>query len=221
MQQDGYATDPKYAANLISMIEKYKLYRFDQASTSSGTPPSSTTLRLNSRGDDVKSLQEKLNKLGFSVGAADGIFGRKTEEALRAFQKANNPPLAIDGICGPATKALLEKTVTVSRPGTSVGTVTDSKKPTCRIVVNGARLDAPGIIRDNLSYLPVRAMGNAAGVAVGFCNGKATLGKGTLDTTIIIGEIGYAQAREIAQVLGYNLEWKQATREVIFTKGKR
>jgi peptidoglycan hydrolase-like protein with peptidoglycan-binding domain len=221
VQQDGYATDPKYAANLISMIEKYKLYRFDQASASSGTPPSSTTLRLNSRGDDVKSLQEKLNKLGFSVGTADGIFGRKTEEALRAFQKANNPPLSIDGICGPATKALLEKTVTASKPGTAIGTVTDSKEPTCRIVVNGEKLDAPGIIRDNLSYLPVRAMGNAAGVAVGFCNGKATLGKGTLDTTIIIGEIGYAQAREIAQVLGYNLEWKQATREAVFTKGKR
>ncbi|MED4727212.1 glucosaminidase domain-containing protein [Aneurinibacillus migulanus] len=220
VQQDGYATDPQYATKLISMIEKYKLYRFDQASASGGTT-SSTTLRLNSRSDAVKSLQEKLNKLGFSVGAADGIFGRKTEEALRAFQKANNPPLAIDGICGPATKALLEKNVTVSKPGTAVGTMTDSKEPTCRIVVNGAKLDAPGIIRDNLSYLPVRAMGNAVGVAVGFCNGKATLGKGTLETTIVIGETGYAQSREIAEVLGYILEWKQATREVIFTKGKR
>lgn len=112
------------------------------------------------------------------------------------------------------------KTFTAS-PHKAVGTVTDSKEPTCRIVVNGARLDAPGIIRDNLSYLPVRAMGNAAGVTVGFCNGKATLGKGTLDTTIIIGETGYAQSREIAEVLGYNLEWRQATREVVFTKGKR
>lgn len=220
VQQDGYATDPDYTKKLIKLIEKYKLYRFDQTSPSGGTI-APTTLRLNSRGADVKSLQEKLNKLGFSVGAADGIFGRKTEEAIRVFQKANNPPLAIDGVCGPATKALLEKTVTVSRPGTSVGTVTDSKEPTCRIVVNGAKLDAPGIIRDNLSYLPVRAMGNAAGVAVGFCNGKATLGKRKLETTIIIGETGYAQSREIAEVLGYNLEWKQATREVIFTKGKR
>ena len=220
VQQDGYATDPDYTKKLIRLIEKYKLYRFDQASPSSGTT-SPTTLRLNSRGADVKSLQEKLNKLGFSVGAVDGIFGRKTEEALRAFQKANNPPLAIDGVCGPATKALLEKTVTVSRPGTLVGTVTDSKEPTCRIVVNGAKLDALGIIRENLSYLPVRAIGNAAGVAVGFCNGKATLGKGTLDTTIIIGETGYAQAREIAQVLGYNLEWCQENRQVTLTIGKR
>lgn len=90
-----------------------------------------------------------------------------------------------------------------------------------RIVVNGAKLDAPGIIRDNLSHLPVRAIGNAAGVAVGFCNGKATLGKGVLETTIIIGETGYAQSGQIAEVPGYNLEWKQATREVVCTKGKR
>lgn len=87
--------------------------------------------------------------------------------------------------------------------------------------MNGAKLDALGIIRENLSYLPVRAIGNAAGVAVGFCNGKATLGKGTLDTTIIIGETGYAQAREIGVVLGYLVEWDGNTRTVKLTKGKR
>ncbi|MED4726977.1 GH25 family lysozyme [Aneurinibacillus migulanus] len=109
----------------------------------------------------------------------------------------------------------------VSKSPTGVGTVTDSKEPTCRIVVNGAKLDAHGIIRNDLSYLPVRAIGNAAGVTIGFCNGKATLGKGTLDTTIIIGETGYAQAREIAEVLGYNLDWCQENRQVTLTKGKR
>ncbi|NMF01449.1 glycoside hydrolase family 25 protein [Aneurinibacillus aneurinilyticus] len=117
--------------------------------------------------------------------------------------------------------ATLISSKNVSKPSTAVGTVTDGKESACRIVVNGAKLDAPGIIRDNLSYLPVRAIGNAAGVAVGFCNGKATLGKGVLETTIIIGETGYAQSGQIAEVPGYNLEWKQATREVVCTKGKR
>ncbi|MCP1357402.1 glycoside hydrolase family 25 protein [Aneurinibacillus migulanus] len=109
----------------------------------------------------------------------------------------------------------------VSAPDTAVGTVTDSKELACHIVVNGAKLDAPGIIRNDLSYLPVRAIGNAVGVVVGLCNGKATLGKGTLETTIVIGEKGYAQAREIAQVLGYNLNWCQKNRQVTLTKGKR
>ncbi|MED4726893.1 glycoside hydrolase family 25 protein [Aneurinibacillus migulanus] len=110
--------------------------------------------------------------------------------------------------------ATLISSKNVSKPSTAVGTVTDSKEPACRIVVNGAKLDAPGIIRNDLSYLPVRAIGNAVGVVVGFCNGKATLGKGTLETTIVIGEKGYAQAREIAQVLGYNLDWCQENRQV-------
>jgi hypothetical protein len=98
---------------------------------------------------------------------------------------------------------------------------TCAKEPTCNIVVNGNNLVAQGFIRDNVSYLPVRALGNAAGVAVGFANGKATLGKGTLETTEIIGETGYAQAREIAQVLGYLIEWDGTTRTVKLTKGKR
>ncbi|WP_205628883.1 hypothetical protein, partial [Acinetobacter baumannii] len=67
--------------------------------------------------------------------------------------------------------------------------------------MNGAKLDAPGIIRNDLSYLPVRAVGNATGVSVGFCGGKATLGKGKLETTIVIDGTGYAQSREIAKVL--------------------
>lgn len=58
-----------------------------------------TTLRLGSRGDDVKTLQTKLNLI------ADGIFGPITDEAVRAFQKANN--LTVDGIVGTNTWAKL------------------------------------------------------------------------------------------------------------------
>jgi N-acetylmuramoyl-L-alanine amidase len=104
---------------------------------------------------------------------------------------------------------------------TKVDSVTDSKEPACSIVVNGNKLVAQGFIRNNVSYLPVRALGNAAGVEVGFANGKATLGKGTLETTETIGETGYAQAREIAQVLGYLIEWDGKTRTVTLTKVAR
>jgi cell wall-associated NlpC family hydrolase len=43
------------------------------------------------RGDDnehVRAVQERLEQLGFNPGGADGDFGRKTEEAVQAFQAA-------------------------------------------------------------------------------------------------------------------------------------
>lgn len=64
-------------------------------------------LKIGSRGEEVKKLQESLNKLGFNCGTADGIFGPKTEAAVKAFQKANG--LAVDGIVGPATQAKIEE----------------------------------------------------------------------------------------------------------------
>lgn len=54
-----------------------------------------TTIKLGSRGADVKVLQTKLNLI------PDGIFGPLTEEAVKAFQKKVG--LAVDGIVGPAT----------------------------------------------------------------------------------------------------------------------
>ena len=56
-------------------------------------------------GEDVKNLQIKLNTLGYSCGMADGIFGVKTENALKRFQKDNR--LEVDGIFGPASLTAL------------------------------------------------------------------------------------------------------------------
>ncbi len=57
-------------------------------------------------GADVRTLQEALSALGFSCGAADGIFGAHTEDALRRFQL--NMGLPSDGIAGAFTfRALL------------------------------------------------------------------------------------------------------------------
>lgn len=64
-------------------------------------------LKNGSRGDAVKQLQANLNKLGFNCGTADGIFGVKTEAAVKAFQKAYG--LAVDGIAGPATLGKIEE----------------------------------------------------------------------------------------------------------------
>ncbi len=40
-------------------------------------------------GDEVKKIQEALKDKGQDPGAIDGIMGKKTREAIRAFQKSN------------------------------------------------------------------------------------------------------------------------------------
>jgi N-acetylmuramoyl-L-alanine amidase len=59
------------------------------------------------RGDDVADLQRRLSALGFDAGRPDGILGRSTAAALRDFQR--NAGIAVDGICGPATLAAVER----------------------------------------------------------------------------------------------------------------
>lgn len=56
------------------------------------------------RGDDVKEMQQALANADITV-EVDGIFGPGTERAVIAFQKKEG--LVVDGIVGPATRALL------------------------------------------------------------------------------------------------------------------
>ena len=51
--------------------------------------------------DAVKTLQTKLNALGYNCGEADGIFGQNTLNAVMAFQTAKG--LIADGIVGKLT----------------------------------------------------------------------------------------------------------------------
>ncbi len=69
-------------------------------------PKERSTISEGSTGEDVKYLQTQLNFLGFDCGNADGIFGSKTEKALREFQKERN--LSSDGVCGPKSWAEIE-----------------------------------------------------------------------------------------------------------------
>ena len=52
-------------------------------------------------GEDVKILQAMLNLRGYDCGKVDGIFGSKTEDAVRRYQKDNG--LTADGIVGKNT----------------------------------------------------------------------------------------------------------------------
>jgi len=64
-------------------------------------------LRRGAKGEAVRRLQSALNRLGFDAGAADGVFGPKTEAAVRAFQRAAG--IEADGEFGPVSYAAMVK----------------------------------------------------------------------------------------------------------------
>lgn len=57
--------------------------------------------KFGSSGNEVIQIQTKLKNWGYNVGDVDGIYGSKTREAVRQFQKNNN--ITADGIAGPVT----------------------------------------------------------------------------------------------------------------------
>ena len=63
------------------------------------------TLKKNFTGEDVKQLQQALIDLGYLNDAADGTFGKNTEEAVIRFQAVNG--LSADGLAGVKTQELL------------------------------------------------------------------------------------------------------------------
>lgn len=65
-------------------------------------------LKKGSKGPAVKSLQENLVKLGYSV-SVDGDFGPGTEDAVRQLQKAFG--YDIDGIVGDGTQFLINQQI--------------------------------------------------------------------------------------------------------------
>lgn len=66
-----------------------------------GAAPGRATLRRGATGELVKQVQQQS---GMAVADADGVFGAKTEAAVRVFQRAHG--LVPDGIVGPKTWAV-------------------------------------------------------------------------------------------------------------------
>lgn len=66
-------------------------------------------LKIGYTGDEVRNLQNILNKLNFNSGTVDGIFGNKTAAAVKAFQIANGLPA--DGIVGKNTWLTIDVTL--------------------------------------------------------------------------------------------------------------
>jgi len=81
-----------------------------QNAPASATP----TLERNDRGPAVTDLQTRLATAGFSPGTADGIFGARTESAVRSYQSSRG--IEVDGVVGPNTWAQLNGAPAVEKP---------------------------------------------------------------------------------------------------------
>ncbi len=75
------------------------------ASTMNVQPVYAAVYQQGSSGSTVKTIQKKLKNWGYYKGAVDGIFGSKTKEAVKYFQRRNG--LKVDGIVGNKTLAAL------------------------------------------------------------------------------------------------------------------
>jgi peptidoglycan hydrolase-like protein with peptidoglycan-binding domain len=71
------------------------------AGSTKDTEASSSSLRNGDTGDTVRALQKALKAAGFLSGSVDGVFGNKTESAVKAMQKKHG--LTVDGIAGSVT----------------------------------------------------------------------------------------------------------------------
>ena len=70
-------------------------------------------------GDTIVQIQTRLKNWGYYDGAADGIYGSRTEEAVRWFQRKNG--LSVDGQVGEQTLAALG----ISAAGEGAGAAAD------------------------------------------------------------------------------------------------
>ena len=66
---------------------------------------SAASYKRGSTGDTVSAIQQRLSDWGYYDGSVDGVYGSRTEEAVKAFQEKNG--LTADGVAGPATLAAI------------------------------------------------------------------------------------------------------------------
>ena len=97
----------------------------------------STTLSHGMQGDEVRELQQALISLGYLKGTADGIYGNKTENAVRKFQRKNK--LSADGLAGIKTKELIFSKA--SRASSSSGSSGNSSEKKNENASNGNASD--------------------------------------------------------------------------------
>ena len=109
IRADGYATSFTYVTTNMNCIKKWDLTQFDSFEIiGAGNPYREpiSNIKLNMTGNAIKWIQYQLNLYGYKL-VIDGIFGRKTDAAVKDFQE--NHHLVDDGIVGILTRTALKE----------------------------------------------------------------------------------------------------------------
>lgn len=98
------------------------------SSTSTTTPTTTKNyLTVGDKGDAVKTLQTKLNKVGYKL-TVDGIYGDNTLKAVKSFQTKYKKELEVDGVAGKNTITKLNAVIAAqSKKNTSATSKVPSK----------------------------------------------------------------------------------------------
>ena len=99
----------------------------NSSTSTPATTPTNTKnyLTVGDKGDAVKTLQTKLNKVGYKL-TVDGIYGNDTLKAVKSFQDKYKKELKVDGVAGKNTIAKLDSVIAAKSKNTSSAT---SKAP--------------------------------------------------------------------------------------------
>ncbi len=156
---------------------------------------------------DTKTIQQKLKNWGYYNGSVDGVYGAKTREAVKAFQRKNG--LTADGVVGPATaKAMGIGTSTSSSTTTTTkGDVVSVKTYQQKLKSWGYYTGAVDGVKGAKTVAAVKAfqrkngltadgvVGNATAKAMGISVSAGTSSNYTNNDTYLLAKAVYSEAR--------------------------
>ena len=116
------------------------LYSSSARKTSTSAGIIGNSLRPGANGKAVRSLQTRLKALGYYKGTVDGDYGVATQDAVKAFQRANG--LTADGIAGSGTFAKMYSSSAKSA-SQAAHTATPKRTPTRKPTATPRRTPTP------------------------------------------------------------------------------
>lgn len=136
---DAYAKERRMAFRvLLCLVCAFVVFSIvSSAFFSDSAIADAAVLKQGSRGDTVKTMQQKLIRWGYLKGTADGVFGAKTKSAVIGFQKKNG--LTADGIVGKATAQAMGLKLTSSTSLSSSSSSSTDLNLLARVVYGEAR----------------------------------------------------------------------------------
>lgn len=156
---------------------------------------------------DTKTIQQKLKSWGYYKGSVDGVYGAKTREAVKAFQRKNG--LTADGVVGPATaKAMgISSTSTTTTSTSTKGDVVSVKIYQQKLKSWGYYTGAVDGVKGAKTVSAVKAfqrkngltadgiVGNATAKAMGISVRAGTNSSYTNNDTYLLAKAVYSEAR--------------------------